>query len=350
MWMGDTNLDPSHYPSGPYRYVAHNNDGQPWDEINGPAHSQDRLPAVFGVAAGLMQGQMSIGAGMTMSIPSGLPKSSENGHHSFAAGGGGGSAGTGAMMPTSQLPQSSEAQIYSRTRRRVYPAPTFEFPSRNPLDDEGKRKRRSYTSLQKVQALDYTRIICDDGAQTGVHGASAVLGIPCKALREWRKVESRLRAEVDAGCGSKKAQSKKKTKSTTDDEEESEQPEEKASNPYPHLFPEGIPQVHIPEHILSAVAPPLVPAVTYQVPPLPGQESVHVPPVAAYQVPPLPTKKESHESRNQSHVVVPAVMPNTANPRAVDRASSPIREGTAAPREIVVSPTPFRVGRYGTGL
>ncbi|CAM9303213.1 unnamed protein product, partial [Hapterophycus canaliculatus] len=58
--------------------------------------------------------------------------------------------------------------------------------------------RTSYEIRQKVQALEFSRLRCTDGAEVGKRGAAAVLGINVRLLRSWEEQESELRKSLAA--------------------------------------------------------------------------------------------------------------------------------------------------------
>lgn len=79
--------------------------------------------------------------------------------------------------------------------KRVYPEPNFSLTRVS-----GPTGRTSYEIRQKVQALEFSRLRCTDGAEVGKRGAASVLGINVRLLRSWEEQESELRKSLGAAA------------------------------------------------------------------------------------------------------------------------------------------------------
>lgn len=82
------------------------------------------------------------------------------------------------------------------TSSREYPKPLFEL--RRVVGPKG---RSSYENRQKLQVLEFSRLICSDGRPVGNRGAATVFGVDPKLLRNWGSQEAELKSSFE-GDGS----------------------------------------------------------------------------------------------------------------------------------------------------
>lgn len=78
-----------------------------------------------------------------------------------------------------------------RPPARVYPEPRFDL--RRVVGPKG---RASYEHRQKLQVLEFSRLVCVDGQPVGNRGAATVFGIEPKLLRNWGSQEAVLRRSL----------------------------------------------------------------------------------------------------------------------------------------------------------
>lgn len=71
---------------------------------------------------------------------------------------------------------------------REYPKPLFDLRR-----TVGPKGRASYDNRQKLQVLEFSRLICVDGKPVGKRGAATVFGVEPKLLRNWTAQEAELK-------------------------------------------------------------------------------------------------------------------------------------------------------------
>ncbi|CAN0331086.1 unnamed protein product, partial [Pylaiella littoralis] len=78
-------------------------------------------------------------------------------------------------------------------KKRKGPAPR-EYPPApfNLRRVSGKAGRNSYESIQKLEVLKYSRLMCSDGQPVGRRGAGKMFGIDKKLVRDWEDQEKEL--------------------------------------------------------------------------------------------------------------------------------------------------------------
>ena len=114
------------------------------------------------------------------------------------------SSSRGSLHPSSGASRDDEKEdVPSDTTKRKGPT-AREDPQ--PLFDlervVGPKGRATYENRQKLQVLEFSRLVCVDGQPVGNRGAAKVFGIEPKLLRNWGSQEAELRSsfEGDGSC------------------------------------------------------------------------------------------------------------------------------------------------------
>ncbi|CAM9625499.1 unnamed protein product [Pylaiella littoralis] len=92
------------------------------------------------------------------------------------------------FLQRSSPPGDKAPEVKKARDKRKYPTPSFTLTRVT-----GPSGRSSYELRQKVQVLDFSRLICDDGEAVGKRGAATVFGIDVRLLRAWSEQEKELR-------------------------------------------------------------------------------------------------------------------------------------------------------------
>jgi len=96
---------------------------------------------------------------------------------------------------------ASEKKARKGPPPRKYPDPPFAL--RVMAGKPGGR--RSFEIRQKLEVVEYTRMICEDGDPVGIHGASKVLDLDRKLIGDWEAKEGEMqRAVKDASSRDRK--------------------------------------------------------------------------------------------------------------------------------------------------